>query len=83
MTGHFIFAFTETHGQPYPGYVNLTVNEGDSQATVTLREYGHNGSKSASLKMPDETLKRLAEEIGRYLNEKEAARIADDETDSA
>lgn len=63
-----IFAYTEIDYQPahYPGYISL--NERDGQAEVSVRSRGT--AHASVLRMSDEELERLSNNIRAYLQQK-------------
>ena len=56
-----IHAFTEAHGRPYPGYINLS--EEDGVYTITARSPGHNGERTAAVEQTPTQLVELAHAI--------------------
>lgn len=54
-----IAAFTESTAEAYPGYVSINRESDGHTYTITVRERGHGGKKSATLEIQDADLLSL------------------------
>lgn len=54
-----LYAYTETHGQQFPAYVSVN-REDDGRVTMTVRERGHEGGKTATIELPAEALDAMS-----------------------
>lgn len=65
MKRECLYAFTEVHTHAYPGYVNLSDENGE--AVLTLRTSDGTGSQSATLALDASVALKLADAIyARY-----------------
>ncbi len=53
-----LYAYTEAHNQ-YPAYVSVNREE-DGRLTMTVRERGHDGNKTATIELSEETLDAMS-----------------------
>lgn len=65
-----LFAYTQTNTSAYPGYVNLSLHEGERHCRLTVRTPGQNGTQIASVPAPDEELRKLRDAIDAHLASK-------------
>jgi hypothetical protein len=71
---HTIFAWTETHGQQYPGYVNISRDE-NGKHTVTVRSRGNAGRDTATVEIPPEALESLLCDLAEDLYRDDVGRL--------
>lgn len=54
-------AFTEATNEPYPAYASLN-EEADGAVTLTVRERGHEGNKTATITLDRDQLEKFLAE---------------------
>ena len=69
-----VFAYTESTGQGYPGYLNVT-DKGDDLTRITVRTRGNNGTTMAHIDLPNDQVDELLDHLisHRYLRSTKAA----------
>lgn len=65
-----VFAYTESTGQGYPGYLNVT-DQGDHTTRINVRTRGQHGTVVAHIDLPDEQVDELLDHLisHRYLRQ--------------